>query len=115
MTVGQMLNQIDARELTEWEIFDQSHGLPDKRADIAAGAIAATMVNIQPRKKGVKRKPLGPADFFPWLKPQKVVNTSSGIPGPSLEHLNAVMLAAGGKPKVSPDEYDSEPGSNPRA
>lgn len=111
-----MERNLTARELTEWEMFDAIHGLPDKRAEIVAGTIAAHLYYSRPKKPGARKLKISPADFFPWLKPPKpAAVTQGGIPvGPSLERIRAVMLAAGGKPKV-PDEHDSEPGSNTRA
>lgn len=99
-----MLNRITARELVEWQVFDQVHGLPDRRGDNAAGAIAATMVNIAPRKKGSARKALKPDDFFKWLKPQKAPSTAEAMRGAWAE----IVAANDGLIfEMEPDEHDS--------
>lgn len=88
----------------EWQIVDAIHGLPDRRTDNAAGAIAATMVNIAPRKKGSQRKQLQPDDFFKWLKPQKAPLSTETMRGAWAE----IVAANDGLIFEMPaDEHDS--------
>lgn len=63
----ELLAAVTSRELTEWQIFDAMHGLPDRRADIAIGTLIALTVNMN-RKKGVAA--IKAQDIFPWLKPE---------------------------------------------
>lgn len=93
----------------EWQVFDQLHGLPDRRTDRAAGVITATMVNIIPQpRKGRKRKRLYPPDFFPWLKQEKPAASPTAMRGVWSE----IVAASGGLIREVPSEHDSEPDSD---
>lgn len=114
--MGELLARISSRELTEWMLYDHIEGLPDKRHDVRAGTIAATIVNVQPRRKGAKRKALSPLDFFPSLKPQR-----SSTPDPEVIHTAFAAVAASSpgliavfETEEAADEHGSLADSNAR-
>ena len=70
MTVGQLLEEIDSRELSEWMAFERLEGpIGPWRGDFHAGIVSSTLANIyRDRKK--KKKPFAPSDFIPeWDTP----------------------------------------------
>lgn len=64
MTVGELLERIEARELTEWMAFYQLEPFGDARADLRAGTITAMIANVN-RDAKKRRKPYQPQDFMP--------------------------------------------------
>ena len=62
MTVRQLENKIEARELQEWMVFFGLEPWGAVRADYRSGVIAATLVNVNGGKKG--KKPAQADDFF---------------------------------------------------
>ncbi|MGW3724838.1 phage tail assembly protein T [Streptomyces sp. NPDC000851] len=69
MPVRELLARTTSLELAEWMAFEKITGPLDSRlrTDIAAGVIAATVVNSQGPKKKAK-----PSDFIPtWFKRRK--------------------------------------------
>lgn len=71
MPVGELLERVSSRELTEWQAYEQIAGpLGPARGDVQSAIVAATVANAN-RGKG---KPATPADFIPeWdRKPQTV-------------------------------------------
>ena len=101
-----MESSLTAREIDEWWLFDQIVGLPAKRDDIRAGVIAATLVNVQPRKKGTKRQAKQPGDFFPSLRPEP--NRTSG----SIDIKQKLLASWGGFVRKAADVNNSESGSD---
>lgn len=95
-----MEQALTAREIDEWFIYDAMFGLPDKRDDIRAGTIAASLYNVQPKKRGTNRKRITALDFFPSLQPEK--RQSSSV------DLQTKWAAAMGLPPKEPaaDEHD---------
>lgn len=70
MTVRELLDRVDSRELTEWMAYEHVTGPfgPD-RSDIHAGIIASTVANASKGKRGKKFEP---KDFIPqWDKPEQ--------------------------------------------
>lgn len=64
MTVRQLLESTDSRELAEWQAYAAIEPFGDIRADIRAGIIAAVVVNSNPyRKRGSRAAK--PSDFIP--------------------------------------------------
>lgn len=77
MTVGEMLSRMSAAELTEWMAFYKLEPFGDERADLRAGVVAATIVNVH---RTSKNDPIAqPMDFMPLSKqeddPIKVSNS----------------------------------------
>lgn len=71
--VGELLERVSSRELTEWQAYEEVAGpLGPARSDVQSAIIAATVANAN-RHKG---KPATPADFIPkWdRKPAQTVD-----------------------------------------
>lgn len=63
MTVGELLDRIDSRELTEWQAYEQVAGpIGPGRDDLHAAIIAATIANLRRTKN---QQPAKVADFLP--------------------------------------------------
>lgn len=69
MTVGELLNRIDSRELTEWQAFEQLNGpiSPYGRLDRAAALIAERITFMLSDSSGRARliRKGGPEHFMP--------------------------------------------------
>ncbi len=61
-TVEELLGVISSRELTEWIAFDQVEPFGDRRGDLQAGVVAATVANVN-RAKGARAYNV--TDFVP--------------------------------------------------
>lgn len=62
MTVEEMLDRMSAREFAAWMVFDrQVEPIGDRRADLRAGGIAATIANVF-RDEKKKRDPFTPEE-----------------------------------------------------
>lgn len=61
-TVEELLGAISSRELTEWIAFDQVEPIGDRRGDLQAGVVAATVANVN-RAKGARAYLV--TDFMP--------------------------------------------------
>ena len=88
MTVRELLERIDSRELSEWAAYEQVEGpLGGPREDVLAAMIASTVHNAAQTKKG---KRVTPKDYLPqwdnrkaqtWeeqLAVVRAINTSLG-------------------------------------
>lgn len=63
MTVRELLERIDSRELSEWAAYEQVEGpLGGPREDVLAAIIASTVHNTAQSKKG---KRVTPKDYLP--------------------------------------------------
>jgi len=62
MTVRDLLNRIDSRELSEWQAFFSIEPMPEQRADYRSGVIASVIANTN---RGKNAKPFEPKDFIP--------------------------------------------------
>ena len=62
MTVRELLNRIDSRELSEWQAFFRLEPMPEQRADNRSGVIASVIANTNRAKNA---KPFEPKDFIP--------------------------------------------------
>lgn len=65
MTVRELLERIDSRELSEWIAYYELEPWGEERADLRAGIVAATVVNSRPRDKRNPGKTYKPEDFMP--------------------------------------------------
>ncbi len=61
-TVEELLGAISSHELTEWIAFDQVEPFGDRRGDLQAGVVAATVANVN-RAKGARAYHV--TDFVP--------------------------------------------------
>lgn len=66
MTVGELLDKIESRELTEWQVFEQINGPidPYERLDRAAALIAERITYMLSSPKG-RKKIKGVDQFVP--------------------------------------------------
>jgi len=70
MTVGELLQKISSRELSEWMAFFSLEPWGTEVEDWRAGLIAATIANAN-RDSKKRRRPYEPQDFMPQHnKPQ---------------------------------------------
>ncbi len=70
MTVGELLQKISSRELSEWMAFFSLEPWGTEVEDWRAGLIAATIANAN-RDSKKRRRPYEPQDFMPkYEKPQ---------------------------------------------
>lgn len=70
MTVRQLLDSLDSRELAEWLAYSKHiEPIGEIRSDLRAGIVASTLANVN---RGKNRQPYKPVDFMPYLdKPQQ--------------------------------------------
>ena len=64
MTVRELLNRIDSKELTEWAVFFNLEPWGAEVEDWRSGLIASTIANVN-RDPKKQRKPFTPGDFMP--------------------------------------------------
>ena len=76
MTVRELLERIDSRELTEWAVFFSLEPWGTEVEDWRAGLIAATIANSY-RDPKRRRKPYEPSDFMPRRAVQAEVEEQS--------------------------------------
>lgn len=62
MTVGELLERVSSRELTEWEAYYGIEPFGQERGDLQAGVVASVMANAWSDPKKRKRE-YGPGDF----------------------------------------------------
>ena len=65
MSVRQMLNTIDSRELSEWVAYDTLEPVGSIRTDLVGGVIASTVGNCH---RGKNQQAFSPTDFMPLHK-----------------------------------------------
>ena len=65
MTVRELLQRMDSRELSEWLAYDQIEPIGAVRGDLNAGIISSTIANCN---RGKNQKVFTPADFMPLHK-----------------------------------------------
>lgn len=66
--MGELLDTVDSKELTEWQIFDSLDPIGAWRDDYANGIACALHANMN-RKRG--SKPFTPQDFMPFMQPSE--------------------------------------------
>lgn len=91
MLVGPMLEAIDSRELSEWIAYAELEPFGEERADLRAGIIASTNVNLW-RSKG---QPACRADAFM----PKFDREEKAAPAiiPFVDYFRTLAIAMGGK------------------
>ncbi len=62
-TVGQLSEELSEREFQEWMVVYSIEPFGDERADLRAGIVASTVVNVNRGKRGHRAKP---TDFMPY-------------------------------------------------
>ncbi len=89
MTVGELLNRANSRELTEWRAYYSLEPFGEERADLRAGIIAATIANIYRDKNTKAYKPV---DFIPQFDKPKQQDWQS-----MLAQVRMINAVHGGK------------------
>lgn len=91
MTVREMLERIDSRELSEWMAFDSLEPIGDLRGDYQAGVIASVVANSTPRKRGAKI--FQPADFMVYGRENDEKRTKRKSPAAMRSALHAWLAS----------------------
>ena len=65
MTVRELLQRMDSRELSEWLAYDQTEPIGAVRGDLNAGIISSTIANCH---RGKNQQAFSPVDFMPLHK-----------------------------------------------
>jgi hypothetical protein len=63
MTRGELLDRMDSRELTAWQLFSAIEPIGDRRADLRAAMIASVLANAN-RDPDKQANPFELADFL---------------------------------------------------
>ena len=70
------MRRMTAREWQEWQVYATLWPFGERAADLRAGTIAATLINVQPHDPAKARPPVYDAtDVFPWLAGEPVEET----------------------------------------
>ena len=86
MTVRELLQRVDSRELTEWMAFYKLEPWGTEIEDYRTGVIASTIANAN-RDSKRKSKPFQPKDFMPqgkveeqsWEEQEKILQRWSKV------------------------------------
>lgn len=97
MTVGELLQRMSSRELTEWMAFFSLEPWGTEVEDWRAGLIASTIANSY-RDPKRRRKPYEPSDFMPRYEAPKVQEQSWEEQARILEMWSRVLQARDGRP-----------------
>lgn len=62
MTVAELSQRMDSRELSEWMAYFGIEPFGEERADLRAGIVASTIANVN---RGKNTNPFAPKDFMP--------------------------------------------------
>tara|TARA_R110000824_G_scaffold190864_2_gene372429 strand:+ start:645 stop:950 length:306 start_codon:yes stop_codon:yes gene_type:complete len=100
MSVRDLLNTIDSKELTEWVAFDSIEPIGAIRTDLVGGIISSTIANCH---RGKNQSPFSPTDFMP-LHESKKENCTEEI-GAKLAALSLMTKAI---KEVRHDDIDVE-------
>lgn len=93
MTVRELLERIDSRELSEWAAYEQVEGpLGGPREDVLAAIIASTVHNTAQSKKG---KRVTPKDYLPQWDSRKSQTWQEQLA--AVRAINSVLDGKGGR------------------
>ena len=71
MTVRRLLGELDSRELTAWMAYESVEPFGERRANLHAGIVAATVANVNRDKH---TRAFQPTDFLLEFARERVVN-----------------------------------------
>lgn len=74
-SVSELLESMDAQELTAWMAYDRIEPFGESRADMRTAAQTTALLNVQ-RKRG--SDPLKPSDFMPQYDKRYLPKKSNG-------------------------------------
>ena len=97
MTVGELLERMSSRELTEWEIYERMTGpLGGRRDDYLTAMLMSAVVNTQRGKK----PPVAMKKFIPqWERPKLT-------PAEMFAKIREINKALGGVERPMADGFD---------
>ncbi len=99
MTVGELLERIDSRELTEWEAYERVAGpVGDERLDHLFAMLQATIVNVN---RGKNQKASESAQFLPNWGIAKPASTEPMSGYDMLEAVKKMNKRMGGTQNVN--------------
>jgi hypothetical protein len=98
MTVGELLNRINSRELTEWMIFDKHEPIGDARMDVLFALSDSILANVN-RNPAVRKEPFSISDFIPdwWAVPKSPKEEALGRMKANLMMAEVITAAFGGQ------------------
>jgi len=98
MTVGELLDRISSRELTEWMIFDQHEPIGDARMDVLFALLDSILANVN-RNPVVRREPYSTSDFLPdwWVVPKSPEEEAQERMNANLRMAELITAAFGGQ------------------
>jgi len=79
MTVAELLDRIDSKEISEWIAFYNIEPFGEERADLRSAIIASTMANMW---RGKGQRAFTAKDFMPQFDPR---------PKQSIETMKAIL------------------------
>jgi len=86
MTVGELLDRISSRELSEWMAFFGLEPFGEERADLRAGIVASTVANVN---RGKGKRAFKPQEFMPQFGPGETKEPKDLLS--TVEMLNAAF------------------------
>ncbi len=92
MTVRELLQRIDSKELSEWIAYDTVEPIGAVRTDLAAGIISSTIANCH---RGKNTQAFTPKDFMPLQS-----SPTDGADDVMKTHAQLSALTASGFVKV---------------
>lgn len=96
MSVREMLQRIDSKELSEWIAYDTLEPIGAVRTDLAAGIISSTVANCH---RGKNSQAFKPTDFMPLHK-------SSSAANDDVSHSRAQLMTLAATGFVQMEESD---------
>lgn len=91
-----MLGEMPSRLLTEWMVFYEAEPFGERRADLRAGIVAATVANAN---RGKNQRPFGAEDFMPKLGDEREVDQAPDWES-LLARVRAINAAFGGEDRT---------------
>ena len=92
MTVRDLLDRCDSRELAEWEAYASIEPFGEERADLRAGIVAAAVANSNP----YRGKAWKPSDFMPKFEAQEPRRQSPQEMQSAMRQIDAIHRRVSG-------------------
>lgn len=98
MPVGELLDRVSSRELTEWMIFDKHEPVGDARMDVLFALLDSILANVN-RNPVVRKETFTIADFIPdwWPVPQSPEQEALKRMNANLSMAELITHALGGQ------------------
>lgn len=99
MTVAEMMTRMSSAEYSAWQVFDSRiEPIGDRRADLRAGGISATVANVY-RDEKKRRQAFAPSDFALDFNPLREQTYEDRVAS-NLSKLQALQVMFGRAIKV---------------